>query len=137
MGDMISRRGISSEANEASEETYLKVLGARVRERRAQQRLSRRALSEMSGVSERFIAHLESGEGNISVMRLKAITDSLGVTVAQILSDKRCESSAEPAQPPWRTHPNAIAELFRHADPSRQKAIVDILVGTFQSRHAA
>ena len=42
-------------------------LAARVRELRTAQALPRRVLSEMSGVSPRYLAQLEAGEGNISI----------------------------------------------------------------------
>jgi XRE family aerobic/anaerobic benzoate catabolism transcriptional regulator len=65
---------------------YLAAVGARVRELRASRRLSRRALAEQAGLSQRFIAQLEAGYGNISVKRLKALVDALDGDLAEVVS---------------------------------------------------
>ncbi len=48
--------------------------------------MSRRQLSEGSGVSERFLAQLESGKGNISLVRFADVSDALGTTPAELLA---------------------------------------------------
>lgn len=45
-----------------------------------------RALGERAGVSERFLAQLEGGEGNISVARLQDVAEALGTSAASLLS---------------------------------------------------
>lgn len=52
----------------ADEQAFLAQLGVRVRRARARAGITRRRLSASCGVSERFLAQLESGEGNISVV---------------------------------------------------------------------
>ena len=66
--------------------TFLEALGDCVRVLRKRQQYSRRELSERSGVSPRFIAQLESGAGNISIMRLKSIADALDTPLATIVA---------------------------------------------------
>jgi XRE family aerobic/anaerobic benzoate catabolism transcriptional regulator len=44
-------------------------------------------LGERAGVSERFLAQLETGEGNISVARLEDVAEALATTAARLLSD--------------------------------------------------
>ncbi|MEO8164613.1 MAG: helix-turn-helix domain-containing protein, partial [Betaproteobacteria bacterium] len=44
---------------------FLARLGERIRDARMRQGLSRRALAGGSGVSERYLAELEAGRGNI------------------------------------------------------------------------
>ncbi|MEM7239708.1 MAG: helix-turn-helix domain-containing protein, partial [Pseudomonadota bacterium] len=44
-----------------SQDAFMAQMGQRVRARRREQRMSRRALSEASGVSERYLAQLEAG----------------------------------------------------------------------------
>ena len=46
-----------------------------------------RALGERAGVSERFLAQLEGGEGNISVARLQDVAEALGTSAATLLSE--------------------------------------------------
>ncbi|MCP3983984.1 MAG: helix-turn-helix domain-containing protein, partial [bacterium] len=48
-------------------------LSRKVRSLRKQLRWSRERLARESGVSVRFLARIESGEGNISVLRLEAL----------------------------------------------------------------
>jgi XRE family transcriptional regulator, aerobic/anaerobic benzoate catabolism transcriptional regulator len=67
---------------------YLKRVGERVRLRRAGRGMSRKALSQASGVSERYLADLERGAGNPSLLVLLQIADALGSGVAQLVSDQ-------------------------------------------------
>jgi XRE family aerobic/anaerobic benzoate catabolism transcriptional regulator len=71
---------------QAEADPYLAAVGARVRELRTSRRLSRRALAEQAGLSQRFIAQLETGYGNISVKRLKALVDALDGDLAEVVS---------------------------------------------------
>ena len=64
----------------------LRGLGAAVRSRRTQVGLTLRSLASRAGVSERFLAQLEAGEGNISVARLEDVADALGTTGADLLA---------------------------------------------------
>ena len=65
---------------------FLRDLGLVVRAHRQRRKISRKALSEQSGVSQRFIAQLEAGEGNISIVRLKSIADVLDVPLEAIIA---------------------------------------------------
>jgi DNA-binding XRE family transcriptional regulator len=55
------------------ESEFLKQLGDRVREMRALRGMSRRELARLSGLSERFVAQIEVGKGNVSIVRLLRI----------------------------------------------------------------
>lgn len=65
---------------------YLTQIGARVRRERRGRGLSRRQLSESSGVSERFLAQLEGGSGNISLLRFADVARALGMSPATLLA---------------------------------------------------
>jgi XRE family aerobic/anaerobic benzoate catabolism transcriptional regulator len=65
---------------------YLEAVGAQVRAVRERRGWSRRELAEHSGVSERFLAQLETGTGNISVMRFAEVAHSLGTTPSALLA---------------------------------------------------
>lgn len=67
-------------------DTLLALVGARVRATRQRLELSRRALAERSGVSERFLAQLEGGDGNISLARFADVAAALGTTPAELLA---------------------------------------------------
>lgn len=76
--------GIPSEARRGTEpgdEAYLRLVGERVRLMRLQMGMSRKALSAASGVSERYLAELERGSGNASLLVLRSIADALGTRV--------------------------------------------------------
>ena len=63
----------------------LHQLGRTVRMLREEQSLSRSTLAERTGLSARFIAQLESGQGNISVANLAQIARTLEVPLASLL----------------------------------------------------
>lgn len=60
-------------------------LARRVRERRAALGWSRVELARRSGLSARFLAQIESGDGNVSILRLQALADALESSVEQLL----------------------------------------------------
>jgi XRE family aerobic/anaerobic benzoate catabolism transcriptional regulator len=62
-------------------------VGARVRGLRAEVAMSRRVLSEVSGVSPRYLAQLEAGEGNISIGLLLRVAEALGVTLETLVCE--------------------------------------------------
>jgi XRE family aerobic/anaerobic benzoate catabolism transcriptional regulator len=66
---------------------YLKRVGERVRLGRARRGMSRKVLSRASGVSERYLAELERGAGNASLLVLRQVADALGLEVAQLVGD--------------------------------------------------
>src|SRR5260221_142784 len=66
----------------------LHALGARIRELRRERGWSRRELGSRSGVSERFLAEVESGRGNPSVRSLAEIASALGTSAAAVLTPR-------------------------------------------------
>ena len=73
------------------DELYLSRLGLEVRRLRREQQINRKQLAERSNVSERFLAQLETGTGNISILRLRHIAKALDCQLAALLD------AAEPA----------------------------------------
>lgn len=64
---------------------YLRSLGVALRARRRERRTSRRALAVASGVSERFLADIEAGRANPSILRLEAVARALGTRASSLL----------------------------------------------------
>ncbi len=64
---------------------FLALLGERVRTLRARRGMTRKALTRDSGVSERFLAQLESGEGNISIVKLRHVARAMGLPVEHVV----------------------------------------------------
>jgi XRE family transcriptional regulator, aerobic/anaerobic benzoate catabolism transcriptional regulator len=65
----------------------LAELGGRVRAWRARRGMTRKALALDSGLSERFLADVESGKGNVSINSLEAAARALNITVIDLLQD--------------------------------------------------
>jgi XRE family aerobic/anaerobic benzoate catabolism transcriptional regulator len=63
----------------------LKALGDRVRQARARRGMTRKQLARDSGVSERYLAQIEGGGGNISVLVLRQLSRALNVSVDVLL----------------------------------------------------
>lgn len=82
--------------DDLSNEEFLGLVGQRVRRYRSLQRMSRKQLAGTSNVSERYLAQLESGQGNMSISLLRRVTCALGVPIAQVMA----EPDAEPASAP-------------------------------------
>src|SRR5436190_10101767 len=63
----------------------LRSLGERVRQARARRGMTRKQLARDSGVSERYLAQIEGGEGNISVLVLRQLAKALNVSADILL----------------------------------------------------
>lgn len=63
----------------------LKLLGDRVRQARARRGMTRKQLARDSGVSERYLAQIEAGYGNISVLVLRQLAKALNVSIDALL----------------------------------------------------
>ena len=60
-----------------SESEFLALLGDRVRGMRTLREMSRRELARKSRISERYIAQIEAGRGNVSIMLLLRIAHAI------------------------------------------------------------
>src|SRR6185295_5762041 len=81
-------------ADERRDAAFLVALGHRVRDCRVRRNLSRKGLAADSGVSERYLAELESGRGNISILLLRQVSVALGIPLANLLN----ETDQQPAE---------------------------------------
>ena len=70
------------------EALYLSRLGERVRAWRVESGTTRKALAAASRVSERYLAQLEGGEGNISVLLLRRVARAMGVPVETLVKEE-------------------------------------------------
>jgi XRE family aerobic/anaerobic benzoate catabolism transcriptional regulator len=66
---------------------YLDRLGDRVRRLRNQRGMTRKALAQHAEVSERYLAQLEGGDGNVSIVLLRRIAHAIGVPLPQLVSE--------------------------------------------------
>ena len=96
---------------------FLAMLGKRVRWARAKRTLSRQALSEMSGISLRYLAQLESGKGNVSVSLLLKIANALDIDLSDLVAaDERSDSSSA-----------GLYHMFNQATPVQRQMALEAL----------
>jgi XRE family transcriptional regulator, aerobic/anaerobic benzoate catabolism transcriptional regulator len=108
-----------AEVAPAAADAFAAAVGALVRSSRAKRGITRRQLAEQSGASERYLAQIESGQGNPSVTILKGIADALDVPVAELLPGAGGRGDAF----------NRILDLIAGAPPSELTAIADLIEG--------
>src|SRR5205085_10500376 len=100
------------------ESGFLEQLGQRVRTVRALRGMSRKVLARVSGISERYIAQLESGQGNVSIKLLRRVAAAVGVRVEDLIVD-------DAAPQDWPI----IRDLLRSAAPAQVAQARAILAG--------
>lgn len=88
-------RAKNGRAGVPPDSTYLQHLGDNVRALRAQRGITRKVLGQQSGVSERFLAQLEGGTGNASVLVLRRIATAFGVELEALLTEPNGNSQSE------------------------------------------
>jgi XRE family aerobic/anaerobic benzoate catabolism transcriptional regulator len=73
--------------SEQESKATLSELGARVRAWRARRGMTRKQLASDSGLSERFLADVETGKGNVSINSLEAAARALNISILELLQD--------------------------------------------------
>ena len=66
---------------------YLALLGERVRAARSQRGMTRKILSAESAVSERYLAQLETGRGNVSIILLRQIATAMNLPLMDLVQE--------------------------------------------------
>ena len=95
----------------------LRSLGTRLRQMRKSHGLSRRSLSERSGVSPRYLAKVEAGDGNISIGLLIKIAAALEQPLEHFLMADAMFHSDFPH----------IAQLYARADAAVRARVLQVL----------
>ena len=95
----------------------LRSLGTRLRQMRKSQRLSRRSLSERSGVSSRYLAKVEAGDGNISIGLLIKLAAALEQPVEHFLMADALFHSDLPH----------VSQLYSRADAAMRARVLQVL----------
>ncbi|MFT6022102.1 MAG: XRE family aerobic/anaerobic benzoate catabolism transcriptional regulator [Ascidiaceihabitans sp.] len=101
----------------AHQSPLIERLSERVRAARKAAGIPRRELSERSGVSPRYLAQLESGEGNISVLLLERVAAALGLKIEDFVSDFG----------PLSEDTQRVARLYQGASPDVQGRVRSLL----------
>ena len=107
----------SSLNTDDSRNALISRLARRVREVRKQKGLPRRVVSERSGVSPRYLAQLEAGEGNISIALLERVARALEVPIEALIAQ---QISVDPDA-------QRMAQHFARASPDVRNQILALL----------
>jgi XRE family aerobic/anaerobic benzoate catabolism transcriptional regulator len=79
--------------DQAQSEAFLKRLGEHVRLLRARRGMTRNTLASAAGVSLRYLADLEAGRANASVLLLRQVALALNAPIEEIVSPGDAQSS--------------------------------------------
>jgi len=116
-----SREMPALQAKRAGEraDAFAAAVGGLVRSCRAKRGMTRRQLAQGSGASERYLAQIESGQGNPSVIILKSIADALDVPIIELLPRSNGRTAAL----------NQILDLVGRMPMSELPKIADLIEG--------
>ncbi|MDW7745544.1 helix-turn-helix transcriptional regulator [Halomonas sp.] len=109
----------ASDAEEAQPSFALSI-GARVRAYRARRGIARKHLSAQSGISERYLAQIETGKANISIELLQRLAQAMVVPLHGLLpaSDQQ-------------TLPSSLNDLLQRLSPAQLEEAYQLLAEHF------
>ncbi len=113
-----SKKDNSAGSRGGEDKAFLEDLGNRVRTTRARRGLSRKLLAQTAGVSERYLAQLETGQGNISILLLRHVAAALDLGLEDLVAE----------DPQAGTEITAILQLLRRADAEARDEVKQILL---------
>ena len=113
---MLGKTGTAGEGD-ADTAAFIAMVGDRVRMARNRKGISRRALSELSGVSQRYLAQLEGGDGNVSIALLRKIARSLDLEIEWLVG----------REDPWSSDLMTMMQLFRQATRDQRARVMEVL----------
>jgi XRE family aerobic/anaerobic benzoate catabolism transcriptional regulator len=102
---------------EGDVDAFVAAVGERVRKARERKGIARRVLSELSGVSQRYLAQLESGGGNISIALLYKVANALDHRVEWLVGE----------EDPWNSEAARVADFYRQATTEQRQRVMQIL----------
>ena len=124
-GDLASVDEITGDEAEAPEgDSFVARVGERVRKARERKGFTRKTLSELSHVSQRYLAQLEAGEGNISIALLHRVASAL---------DHRMEAFVS-ADDSWDSEAAQVARLYEAASAEQRRRVLQILKPSLPTR---
>src|SRR5437667_9492207 len=100
---------------------FLLFLGKRVRQLRSLRGMTRKTVALEADVSERHLAQLEVGEGNVSIVLLRRIAAALNVSLVELFTLESEETSEK----------QLIRRFLERLSDHRQKDVVSRLIRDF------
>ena len=107
----------SPDDGEAEVRALIARVGERVRKAREMKGIPRRVLSDISGVSPRYLALLEAGDGNISIGLLQRVATALDHRIEWLVGE----------DDPWTSETLRMADLYRTAPAELRARVMEIL----------
>ncbi len=111
------------------EQDFFKQLGKRIAELRKEQGLTQTQLGEVLDLSQQIIASYEAGRRHVSVWRLFAVADALGVAPQELLQVN--------GQAPRKRGPapkvQQLVERINHLPQARQKFVTAMIENALQA----
>lgn len=104
-----------SKALDGAAAPFVALVGERVKQARKEKGVSRRVLSEASDISQRYLAQLENGSGNISIALLYRVAKALDQRIEWLVSLQDIKESAQ------------VAELYRSASIEQRRDVMRVL----------
>ncbi len=102
-------------------------LGRRVKLLRARRGMPRRVLAEAADVSERHLANLETGIGNVSVLVLQQVAQALDCPIAELLGDETTNT------PEWLMIRQTLRGRGQEELKAAQRALAELFGGAGKS----
>jgi len=112
--------------DDAADTEFVVALGTRVRESRARRGMSRKTLALNAEISERYLAQVESGETNPSVMVLRHLSHALGISLMDLLEPRQ-------GAPEFRL----ISRFLEQVSPDRLEEALSRLMRDFGKQDAS
>ena len=106
---------------------FLQGLAGRIRDARAQRGMTRSALAADSSVSLRFLAQLEAGDGNPSMLVLQRVAEAMGLPLDMLLTD-------EPVRSPDHA---LLSQIVARLSVDELRAARELLAARFPGRSSA
>jgi len=103
--------------NEDVTDGFLELVGDRVRAARARKNISRKKLSEISGVSQRYLAQLETGAGNISIVLLRRVAEALDYKIEWLVGE----------EDPYASKLLSLISLYKQATVDQRNRAIEVL----------
>jgi XRE family aerobic/anaerobic benzoate catabolism transcriptional regulator len=118
-----------------TDDSVLASFGERLRDLRARRGMSRRLLAGGAGLSERYVAQLESGAGNPSFLVLRALAAALDIPVDTLIAPtdepddfQRIVALARNLGPAQLAEArSALVERFGAADPAERRGRIALV----------
>src|SRR5216117_98037 len=114
---IVPARKPAATAAPVADAAFGEEIGRRIRQGRAKLGMTRRQLAQDSGASERYLAQIESGQGNPSVIILRSIADALDVPIVELLPRSNGRSAA-------MAH---VLDLIARVAPGELPAIAELI----------